>query len=105
MKVPERGQLQIAIRVQQNLAILGSNVRSINRRYRATLVRCRIASEESIKNSRRLQVSISKNPRMEEGHKVQASVDPMFAAGLAFAAPKILEFKALCAIREDFPAI
>ena len=40
MKVPKRGQSHAAIRVQQNLAIRGSNVHSVDRRHRAKVVRC-----------------------------------------------------------------
>ena len=35
-----------------------------------------------------------KTPRTEGRHKVQSSVDPMFAASLPFPVPDILEFKA-----------
>ena len=34
-----------------------------------------------------------KTPRTEGRHKVQGSADPMFAAGLPFPVPQILEFK------------
>ena len=44
---------------------------------------------------------LKKTPHGTEGrHKVQGSVDPMFAAGLPFPVPEILEFKACRAIRE-----
>ena len=48
----------------------------------------------SQKNSRRLELSISKTPRPEGGDKVPGSVDPRFPAGLPFPVPEILEFVA-----------
>ena len=49
-----------------------------------------------------------KTPRAEGQHKVQGSVDPMFAAGLHFLVPEFLEFKAFLdsgKISSNFPGI
>ena len=46
------------------------------------------------KNSRRLELSISKSPRAEGLDKVRGGVRPRFAAGLPFPVPQILEFVA-----------
>ena len=65
----------------------------------------------SQKNSRRLELSISKTPRTEGGDKVPA-VHPRFPAGLPFPVPQILEFiafrdsgKMFQQFSRNFPAV
>ena len=48
-------------------------------------------------------VDFEKTPRTEGRHKVQGSVDPMFAAGLPFPVPEIPEFKASRDFSSNFP--
>ena len=49
---------------------------------------------KSEKLEKAVTVDFEKHPRTEGRRKVQGSVDPIFAAGLPFPVPKILEFKA-----------
>ena len=59
------------------------------------------------KNSRRLELSVSKNTPHGRWGQGPGSVGPRFPAGLPFPVPQILEFVAMLhfAIREFFPAI
>ena len=62
-------------------------------------------SRESQKNSRRLELSISKkHPARKVGSRSQGSVDPSFPAGLPFPVPDIPEYKAFCDSGKMFPA-
>ena len=54
------------------------------------------------KNSRRLELLISKNTPHGRWGQGPGSVDPRFPAGLPFPVPEILEFVAFFAIRENF---
>ena len=63
-------------------------------------------------NSRRLELSISKNTQHRRWGQGPGSVDPRFSAGLPFPVPEILEFVAFCdsgtffqQFSPDFPGV
>ena len=57
-----------------------------------TIMKTMVSQTYYQKNREGCNCRFRRTPRTEARHKVQGSVEPMFAAGLPFPVPEILEF-------------
>ena len=73
--------------------------------YGVSAASLHLIKSEVQKNSRRLELSISRNTPHGRWGECPGTMDPRFPAGLPFPVPEILEFVAFCDSGKNLPAI